>query len=357
MSKQLMKPITVKGYAVAEPTETQKFLLKPIEQQVNSLGENDIFVDIIASSICYGAFHHVGNIPGHEIVGIVRHVGERVEKDGKIAVGMRVGMGWNYSSCLECGSCKHHFENLCDSSKPFMNAPIGGGFQNGVVWDSRFVYPIPEKLKSVDAAPLFCAGAAVFSPLKLYRESPYSKPNEFKVAVLGLGGLGHLALQFASKMGFHVTALSTSANKEEECRLFGANDFHVHTNENSVKQLNSNFDLILNCVSTDIDTDKFVKMLKPFGKLAIIGVPSSGSIKAGAFAMIMKNRSIVGSGGASNDQIREMLNFAAEHNIKPQIELSSLEKVNEAMEKVVKNQARYRIVMVVDKEIVDKENQ
>ena len=216
--------------------------------------------------------HNVGCIPGHEIVGIVRHVGEQVEKETKIKVSDRVGMGWHYTSCFECPTCKNHFENLCDKTLPFDKAPIGGGFQTGVVWDARFVFPIPDKLKSVDASPLLCAGATVYSPLYYYRESPYSKRNEFVVAVLGLGGLGHLALQFAKKMGFHVVALSTNANKEKECRSFGADEFFVHTEENDAKSLSCKFDMILNTVSTDIDNDKFIQMLKPFGKMVMLGL-------------------------------------------------------------------------------------
>lgn len=187
---------------------------------------------------------------------------------------MRVGMGYQFTSCRHCETCTNNLENLCDSSKPFYTAPIGGGYQTGVVWDAHFVFPIPDNLKSIHAAPLLCAGATVFTALHRYTKNPqYKVPGKpLSCAVLGLGGLGHLAIQYAKKMGLHVTALSTTASKEEECRSFGADEFYVHTTEEAKTTLASKFDIILNTVSGDIELDKFIVMLRPYGQLCMLGL-------------------------------------------------------------------------------------
>jgi len=218
-------------------------------------------------------FNNVGVVPGHESVGIVKAVGEQVEQEGRIKVGMRVGFGYQFTSCGSCETCDAKFENLCDKSQPFAQAPIGGGYQTGVVWDSKFVFPIPDSLQSIHAAPLLCAGATVFTALYRFGDTPFRvKGKPMICAVLGLGGLGHLAIQFAKKMGYHVVALSSSANKEKECLSLGADEFHLHNQEGASEKLAGKFDIILNTISGDVDVEKFIKMLRPYGKICLLGL-------------------------------------------------------------------------------------
>ncbi|KAL9650090.1 hypothetical protein ABK040_016412 [Willaertia magna] len=358
--KILETPFHVTGYAVGKKNDENQFVaFEKVNRTVTQLEPHQVFLEVICCSICHTdwvTFGNEGATPGHEIVGIVKAIGSEVEKEGKIKIGMRVGAGYQYSSCKHCETCSNHFENICNQSKPFYLAPIQGGYQSGVVWDAHFVFPIPEKLPSIYAAPLLCAGATVFSALHYFGENTNFKVKGKKLVcgVLGLGGLGHLALQYAKKMGYHVVGLSTSKDKEEEVRSFGADEFYLHNTKEAEVALNEKFDILLNTVSANIDIDKFLRMLRPFGKLCMLGL-SWEPYKFTILPIVSNNRTICGSAIGSPDDLNRMLEFSAEHGIKPTIELSPLDDVEKAIVRVHENKARYRIVLVINEEQVKAE--
>ncbi|KAL0489924.1 adhA [Acrasis kona] len=333
-----MSTTTVNAFAV---TTSHHFQQVQYDVDTNTLKEYEVFVRIAACGIChtdFTVFGIKGQVPGHEMVGIVEAVGP----NSQVSIGQRVGLGWQRNSCHECRSCKKGWENLCSDRKTFRDGY--GGYADGVVWDSRFVYVVPDEIKTEHAGPLFCAGATVYSALKHYNKDA---DEDYRVAVLGIGGLGHLGLQFARAFGWHVTALSGSPNKEQEAKEFGAHDF-INTNDpEAVKGALKSFDFILNTVSGDVDWNLYMSMLRPHGKLCIVGIPKN-KINVDGLAFIAGSRSLVGSLVASPAENREMLSFVAKHGIRPKTEIlpmDSVENVEAAVDKVEKNTARYRVVI------------
>jgi len=332
---------TVNAFAVSTPHKFEKI---QYVVDCNNLKDYEIFIKIMACGIChtdFSLFKEKGKVPGHEMVGIVEAKGALSD----VQIGQRVGLGWQRSSCQECRTCKNGWENLCSNRKTFQHGY--GGYADGVVWDSRFVYVIPDEIETVHAGPLFCAGSTVYSALKHYNKDA---GKDYRVAVLGIGGLGHLALQFARAFGWHVTALSGSPSKEQEAKDFGAHDF-LNTNDSSaVKNAMESFDFILNTVSGDINWNLYMSLLRPYGKLCICGVPEK-PITVNGLLFIAANRSLVGSLVASPADNKEMLAFVAKHNIRPKIEvmtMDSVENLETAVEKVEKNTVRFRMVMTTE---------
>ncbi len=326
--------------------------LLPFRYSPGELRPYDVEVRVSHCGVCHSDVHLIDNdwgisryplVPGHEIIGTVTALGSAVHgatagTTGAITLGQRVGIGWQADSCHICEWCRAGEEHLCPKAVPTC---VGrhGGFAESVRVNSRFVIPIPDALDSVSAAPLLCGGVTVYSPLRNHNARPASR-----VGVIGIGGLGHLALQFARAFGSEVTAFSSSPDKQSEALSLGAHRF-VNTRETaSVKKLARSFDLILSTVSADQDLHNFIDALRPKGTLVILGAGPSPLQISGA-SLIGGQRAVAGSNIGSPRDIREMLDVAARHNIKAVTERFAMKDANTAVARVKKNQVRYRAVL------------
>ena len=318
--------------------------LLPYKFDPGELQPHDIEIKISHCGVCHSDVHLIDNdwgiskypfIPGHEIVGTVVGVGSGV-KDR--AMGERVGIGWQADSCGICEWCRQGQEQLCAKAQPTC---IGrnGGFADKVRVNSRFAIPVPATLESENAAPLLCAGITVYSPLRNYAVRPSSR-----VGVIGIGGLGHLGVQFAKAFGAEVTAFSTSKDKEAEAKQLGAHHFVNTRDTGALKNVAASFDLLLSTVSADQEWQAYVNALRPKGTLCIVGAPPSPIPIQGA-SLITSQKAVAGSNTGSPQEISEMLDVAARHGIKAVTERFAMAKANDAVTKVKKNQVRYRAVL------------
>jgi uncharacterized zinc-type alcohol dehydrogenase-like protein len=318
--------------------------LLPFRYEPKELGQQDVEIAISHCGICHSDLHLISNdwgisqypfIPGHEIIGTVSAVGVGVHS---LKVGERVGLGWQSNSCGECEWCTRGMENLCLTAEATC-VHRHGGYASRVQANARFVIPIPEALASENTAPLLCAGITVYNPLRSHNINPSSR-----VGIVGIGGLGHIAIQFARVFGAEVTAFSTSAAKEQEARALGAHHF-VNTRETrAIKEVAGSMDFILSTINADQDWGVYIQVLRPTGTLCLVGIPPS-PIAIQAFPLISGVRSITGNPTGSPYRIREMLDVAARHGVKAQVESFPMAKANEAIEKVKKNKVRYRAVL------------
>ena len=318
--------------------------LLPFRYDTGELGIQEVEIGITHCGICHSDLHLISNdwgmsqypfIPGHEIIGSVTAVGSQVRS---LKTGQRVGLGWQSNSCGVCEWCTQGLENLCPSSEATC-VHRHGGYASRVRANARFVVTIPDALPSEQAAPLLCGGITVYNPMRDNGINPTSR-----VGVVGIGGLGHLAIQFARVFGAEVTAFSTSATKEEEARALGAHHF-VNTRESkAMKEVAGTHDFILTTANADQDWGVYIQSLRPTGTLCFVGVPPS-PVSVQAFPLIAGIRSITGSPIGSPHRIREMLDVAARHNVKATTESFPMAKANEAIEKVKKNKVRYRAVL------------
>lgn len=318
--------------------------LLPYRYDPGPLGAQEVEIAISHCGVCHSDLHLIANdwgnsqfpfIPGHEIVGTVAAVGSDVRT---LKEGQRVGLGWQSNSCGECEWCTRGLENLCAASQATC-VHRNGGYADSVRANARFVIPIPEALDSERAAPLLCGGITVYSPMRTHGVNPSSR-----VGVVGIGGLGHLAIQFARAFGAHVTAFSSSVGKEEEARTLGAHSF-VNTRESkAMKETAGTQDFILTTANADQDWSTFIHALRPQGTLCFVGVPPS-PVAIHAFPVISGMRAITGSPIGSPYRLREMLDVAARHNVQAQTEPFPMAKANEAIEKVKKSKVRYRAVL------------
>jgi alcohol/geraniol dehydrogenase (NADP+) len=318
--------------------------LLPFRYDPGELGVGEVEIAITHCGICHSDIHLISNdwgisqypfIPGHEVIGSVAAVGSGVRS---LKAGQRVGLGWQSNSCGECAWCTQGLENLCASSEATC-VHRNGGYADRVRANMRFVIPIPEALASESAAPLLCAGITVYNPIRTHGVNPASR-----VGVVGVGGLGHIAIQFARAFGAEVTAFSTSPGKEEEARALGAHRF-VNTRESkAMKEVAGTLDFILSTINADEDWGIYVQALRPTGTLCFVGVPPS-PVSLQAFPLISGMRTVTGSPIGSPHRIKEMLDVAARHGVKAQTERFPMAKANEAIEKVKKNKVRYRAVL------------
>lgn len=326
------------SFAAYHPKES----LVPHTYSPAPLNPTDVEIEIECCGLCYSDVHLIDNdwnisnyplIPGHEIIGHIIQAGSQVKN---LKAGSRVGVGWQCGACLTCDICLSANETACPS-KIRTCVDRAGGFADKIRVDHSFVYPIPSELNSTEAAPLLCAGITVYSPFRIYQiQAPQS------VAVIGIGGLGHLALQFARAFGCEVTAISSSPEKEPEARHFGAHHFlELSTIKSSMIP---RFDFILSTVYADLNWASLIQLLKPQGKLCFVGLPPS-DLTIPARLLISGNKMVCGSGTGSRYYMQEMLQFAAFHHIQPQVETMPMQQLNEAITKLKNNQARYRIVL------------
>jgi len=312
--------------------------------KVSELAPHEVEVKISHCGVCYSDVHLIDNdwgiskypfIPGHEIVGTITGVGSAVldRKHGE-----RVGIGWQADSCGICEWCRQGDEQLCAKSQPTC-VGRNGGYADAIRVNSRFAVPVPDILESENVAPLLCGGVTVYSPLRNYLARPFSR-----VGVIGIGGLGHLGLQFARAFGCEVTAFSTSVDKEAEALELGAHHFVNTRDIAAVKKLSGSFDLILSTISADQDFQTFIGALRPKGTLVLLGA-SPTPIQIAGSSLISADKAIAGSSTGSPRDLGEMLDIAARHNIKAITESFPMKKANEAIARLKKNQVRYRAVL------------
>ncbi|MDD5425700.1 MAG: NAD(P)-dependent alcohol dehydrogenase [candidate division Zixibacteria bacterium] len=331
----------IKGYAVRQA----KLSLEKFEYKAEELGAWDVEIAITHCGICHSDIHlidddwHISQyplLPGHEIIGQIVAAGARVNH---LHIGQRVGVGWQRSACLKCEQCLAGDDNLCEESHATCVGHYGG-FAESIRTDSRFVFAIPDRLSSENAAPLLCAGITVYSPLKHFHVRP-----SMKAGVIGIGGLGHLALQFTRAFGCEVTAFSTSPDKEAEAKSFGAHHFINSRDPSQMQTAAGKLDFILSTVFADLDWTGYMNLLKPRGNLCFVGAAAS-PVQIPVFSLITGQKSISGSPIGSRSAMNEMLEFAARHNIKAKTEVLPMTEVNRAIQKVRDNKARYRMVLV-----------
>jgi uncharacterized zinc-type alcohol dehydrogenase-like protein len=318
--------------------------LLPYKYDTGELGENEVEIKISHCGICQSDIHLINNdwgmskypfIPGHEIVGMVTAIGGAV-RDREI--GERVGVGWQADSCGVCEYCRQGDEHLCAQSQPTC-VGRNGGYADAIRVNSRFAIPVPKQLESENVAPLLCAGITVYTPLRNHGVRPSSR-----VGVIGIGGLGHLGLQFARTFGAEVTAFSTSKDKEEEAKSMGAHHFVNTRDTATLKKMTGEFDLLLSTVSADQDWQAYINALRPKGTLCVVGV-SPSPLQIQAFSLIGGQKNLSGSPTGSPRDLHEMLDVAARHSVKAITERFPMAKANDAVDKVKKNQVRYRAVL------------
>jgi uncharacterized zinc-type alcohol dehydrogenase-like protein len=328
--------------------------LDTTEIERRELGAHDVQIEIKFCGICHSDIHQVKDewggsifpmVPGHEIVGIVSGVGSDV---AQLSEGDRVGVGCLVDSCGECEYCKGGEEQFCAkgavltyNGRGYDGEPTYGGYSRRVVVDERFVVSIPDGLELRDAAPLLCAGITTYSPLRHWHVG-----ESTKVAVVGLGGLGHVAVKIAAALGAEVTVLSQSLSKQEDGLRFGAKHYYATSDRETFKKLRGSFDLILNTVSANLDLDAYLRLLRVDGTLVSVGAPAQPDT-FGAFSLIAARRSMAGSSIGGLRETQEMLDFCAEHGVRPEIELIDAGQVNDAYDRVERSDVRYRFVIDV----------
>jgi uncharacterized zinc-type alcohol dehydrogenase-like protein len=341
---------TTKGYgtnAAAEP-------LKPFAFERRDPTADDVQMDILFCGVCHSDLHTARNewggttnypcVPGHEIVGRVVKVGAAVKnfKEGDLAA-----VGCMVDSCGHCENCKADLEQFCDNGSTFTyNSPdkhtgghTFGGYSKSIVVDQKFVLRLPDKLDPASAAPLLCAGITTYSPLRKWKVG-----KGHKVGVVGLGGLGHMALKFANAFGAEVTLFSTSPGKTADAKRLGAHEVIITKDKEALENQANRFDFIIDTVSAQHNISAYLGVLKRDGVLCLVGVPPE-PIPVGAFNLIMPRRQLVGSliGGIAETQ--EMLDYCAEHGITCDVEMIPMSKINEAYERMLKSDVKYRFVI------------
>ena len=335
--------MTVNAYAV----KSKKGKLEPFEYEPGPLAAGEVEVKVSHCGVCHSDLAMIDNdwgfsryplVPGHEVVGTVAAVGDGV--GDKLAIGTRVGVGWQCGSCGRCEWCATGKEHLCAKEKGTI---IGhhGGWADSVRCQAKFAVPLPEGLRSEDTGPLLCAGTTVFAPMLHYGVAPW-----MKTAVVGIGGLGHLAVQFLAKMGCEVTAISSSHDKDEDTKELGATRFLATKGTDELKKAAGSFDFILSTVSADVPWGDYVAALRPQGRLVICGLPEN-DIRFPVFPLIQGERSVSGGRSGSPSDTARMLAFAARTNVKPMTEQFPIAEVNEAVDRVRSGKVRFRAVLLV----------
>jgi len=314
---------------------------------------DDVEIKILYCGVCHSDIHTARNewggtvypaVPGHEIVGTVTRVGNGVTK---YKVGDTVGVGCFVDSCLHCANCNNDLENYCENGNTqTYNAQSQdkksitlGGYSSHIVVKEHFVLSISDKLPLEKVAPLLCAGITTYSPLKHWGVKPGDK-----VGVVGLGGLGHMAVKLAASMGAEVTMLSRSAGKEKDAAALGAKHFKLTTDKDTMAELANSFNFILDTVSAQHDYNEYLGLLKTDGVMIIVGAPPQPT-PISAFPFIMGRRSLVGSLVGGLKETQEMLDYCAEHNITSDVEVISIDQINEAYERTLKGDVHYRFVI------------
>jgi len=339
----------IRGYAAMEA----KAALKSWEFERRELGTNDVQLDIAYAGICHSDIHQAREewgpaifpmVPGHEIAGFVTAIGSGVTK---FKVGDKIGVGVFVDSCRKCDACKNGLQQYCAEGMTGTynqlerdgKTPAMGGYSNIFVINQDYAVTIPDNLPLDGVAPLLCAGITLYSPLKNWKAGPGKK-----VGVMGLGGLGHMGVKFAHAMGAEVTVFSHSESKKADALAMGADHFVVTKNPDVLTPLKSSFDLILNTVSAELDINLFLDLIKLDGTLVVIGLPGKPyAVEAGG--LLAKRRSLAGSMIGGIPQLQEMLNFCGEKNIVSDVEVIKADYINQAYDRTVASDVKYRFVI------------
>jgi uncharacterized zinc-type alcohol dehydrogenase-like protein len=313
---------------------------------------HDVEIEILFCGICHSDLHAARNewrgsnypmVPGHEIVGKVTSVGSHVTK---FKIGDLAAVGCIVDSCRQCDYCKEGLEQFCepgntivfDSPDKHLGGRTFGGFSENIVVDENYVVHVPSTLDLAAAAPLLCAGITVYSPLKHWKAGPGKK-----IGIIGIGGLGHLAIKIAKAMGAHVVVFSTSASKAEDAKRLGADEVVLSTDVKQMKQ-QSKLDMILDTVSAKHDVNAYLRLLKVDGTLVLVGLPVD-QLPVASFALIKGRKSFAGSNIGGIAETQEVLDFCAKHKITADIELINAQQINEAFDRLVKGDVHYRFVI------------
>jgi uncharacterized zinc-type alcohol dehydrogenase-like protein len=337
------------GYAAQSP----KTPLAPFNFQRRDPGPSDVQIEILYCGICHSDIHQARDewggsiypmVPGHEIVGKVTRVGKSVKKfkEGDLA-----GVGCMVDSCRECESCREGEEQHCDrgqcvltyNSRDKDGSPTYGGYSNNIVVDEAFALTISPKLNLAAVAPLLCAGITTYSPLKHWNVG-----SGQRVGVIGLGGLGHMALKFARAFGARVTQFTTSPGKEQDAIRLGAHEVILTRDPAALKKLAGSFHFIIDTVSAPHDLNLYLSLLRRNGTMVLVGVPEK-PLPVAAFSLIMGRRSLAGSAIGGIKETQEMLDYCADRNIVSDIELIPIQKINQAYDRMLKNDVKYRFVI------------
>ncbi len=339
----------VRGYAAMQA----KAEMTPWEFDRRELGANDVALDIKYSGICHSDIHQVREewgpaifpmVPGHEIAGIVSEVGTSVTK---FKVGDRIGVGVFVDSCRKCSSCLKGLQQYCiegmtgtyNQLERDGKTPAMGGYSNIMVINEDYAVTIPENLQLDGVAPLLCAGITLYSPIKHWKTGP-----GMKVAVMGLGGLGHMGVKFAVALGAEVTVFSHSPSKEADAKAMGAHHFISTKDADFNKNLKKHFDLILNTVSAELDINMYLEMLNVDGTLVVIGLPGKPyAVEVGS--LLPARRSLSGSMIGGIPEMQEMLDFCGKHNIVSDVEVIKSDYINQAYDRTVASDVKYRFVI------------
>jgi alcohol dehydrogenase (NADP+) len=340
---------SARGYAALTP----KAPLVPFSFERREPREHDVVIDIHYCGICHSDIHQAREewgeatfpmVPGHEIVGTVKAVGSEVKR---FKVGDRAGVGCFVDSCRACPECQRGQEQYCsvltswtyNGREQDQLTPTYGGYSERIVVDENYVLRMPENLPADGSAPLLCAGITLYSPLKHWGAGPGKK-----VAIVGLGGLGHMGVKLAHALGAEVTVLSQSNRKAQDAKRLGADQFYATSDPETLAKLERHFDLIVNTVSADINWNDYLKLLKVDGAMIVVGIPEKENAVAAA-SLVMGRRTLAGSAIGGIEETQEMLDFCGQHNIVSDIEVIPIQKVNEAYERVLKSDVRYRFVI------------
>jgi uncharacterized zinc-type alcohol dehydrogenase-like protein len=340
--------IQTKAYAAQSPDSD----LAPWSFERRDVGAHDVQIDILFCGVCHSDLHQIKNewfpgifpmVPGHEIVGRISRVGAHVKKfkEGDLA-----GVGCMVDSCQQCANCEQGLEQYCleGNTQTYNNLgrdgqPTYGGYSTTIVVREEFVVSVSDQLDLAAVAPLLCAGITTYSPLRYWNVGP-----GHKLAVVGLGGLGHMGVKFGVAFGAEVTVLSTSPAKEQDAKALGAHHFVVTKDEEQLRAVQSSFDFILDTVAADHDIPLYLSLLKTNGTHILVGAPPK-PLEIPAFALIPGRKSVSGSTIGGIAETQEMLDFCAEHNIVSDIELINIQNINQAYERMVKGDVRYRFVI------------
>lgn len=339
---------TVNAYAA----QTKTAPLAPFQIERRTLGANDVQIEILFCGVCHSDIHQVRDewggsiypmVPGHEIIGRITGVGAEVKS---FTIGQLAGVGCFVDSCRTCPSCLANEEQFCDSGmvatyngRDKAGNPTYGGYSTQIVVDEKYTLHVAESLPIEGVAPLLCAGITTYSPLRHWKIG-----KGHKVAIVGLGGLGHMGVKFAAAFGADVTVLSTSAAKEKDAYKLGAHHFAVTKDAEVMQGLAGKFEFILSTISAQHEYNDYLNLLTVNGTMVVVGVPPQPSI-VGAFNLIGKRRSLAGSLIGGIKETQEMLDFCAEHNIVSDVEVIKAEQINEAYERMLKGDVRYRFVI------------
>jgi len=342
--------IPTRGYAAFDA----KSPLAPFDLARRTPGPRDVEIDILFCGVCHSDLHTARNewhgttypvVPGHEILGRVVRVGNKVTK---FKAGDIAAVGCMVDSCRTCPDCQDGLEQYCQKMAAFTyNAPdkhLGGmtygGYSTGIVVDQDFVLHVSDKLDPAGAAPLLCAGITTWSPLKHWDVGPGKK-----VGIVGLGGLGHMGVKLAHALGAHVVLFTTSPGKTADAKRLGADEVAISRNDDDMAKHANSLDFILNTVSAPHDLDAYINLLKRDGTMCLVGAPDTPHPSPSVMGLIFRRRALAGSLIGGIKETQEMLDFCAEHNIVSDVEVIPMQKINEAYERMLKSDVKYRFVI------------